>query len=52
MNESDGSVTLELAILEGEIADGVEFMVNFFTRDGSAVGKSIYLLLTMNWCVT
>ena len=39
VNEDDDIVTLELAVLEGQIADGVQFTVNFFTSDGSAVGK-------------
>ena len=39
VNEVDGSVTMTLSILDGELEEGVDISVNFFTQDGSAIGK-------------
>ncbi len=45
VRETDGPVAMMLSILDGEIAEGVEISVNFFTQDGTAIGKTIVIIL-------
>ena len=50
MSETDGPVAMMLSILDGEIAEGVEISVNFFTQDGTAIGKTIVITYIIIYC--